>query len=287
MTTATPSKRPALAWDDLLMLALAGVFVAVLVVQYTMNLSAATTRRLNLLSVAIWAVFAADFLIRLALAPSKLRYLKSNWISAMAVALPALRVLRVFQMMRLLPAVHAAAIATGGTHGSSALRRLLSVHTSLYVSILMLLLMALAAAGMYALEHNLARANIRTVQDSVWWTTATLTTVGSELYPVTTEGRVLAIFVMVYGVLFAGYLTAALATVLTGNQQSETQPAAPPAVLDDRADLTALRDEIRALRADLAAIPAASLSIARPPTVVQAPESRHDPAPTEARADVG
>ncbi len=43
--------------------------------------------------------------------------------------------------------------------------------------------------------------NIRTAQDAMWWAVSTMTTVGyGDTYPVTFEGRIVAVFLMASGV---------------------------------------------------------------------------------------
>jgi len=125
-------------------------------------------------------------------------------------------------------------------YAMTALRRTFGARPALYIGVLTLFVSALCSAAMFAIEHDAPDTNIDNLGDAVWWTAARLTTVGSELYPVTVEGRVLAIFVMVYGLGFAGYLTGTFAAVLLGPRQGA--PAQPDA------DMAALLDDVRTLR---------------------------------------
>src|SRR2546430_463894 len=50
---------------------------------------------LGLAVTLIWVVFIADFALRLWLARDRMTYLRSNWLSALALVVPALRALRV------------------------------------------------------------------------------------------------------------------------------------------------------------------------------------------------
>jgi len=55
--------------------------------------------------------------------------------------------------------------------------------------------------------------NIRTAGDALWWAIVTVTTVGyGDLYPVTVEGRVVAVVLMVAGVGTFATLAGALAS---------------------------------------------------------------------------
>lgn len=50
---------------------------------------------------AIWIIFIARFALRLAAAPGKLRFLRKNWVTVLALAVPALRIFRAFRFLRL------------------------------------------------------------------------------------------------------------------------------------------------------------------------------------------
>jgi voltage-gated potassium channel len=61
--------------------------------------------------------------------------------------------------------------------------------------------------------------NIKSAEDAIWWSVATMTTVGyGDKYPVTTEGRVIGIILMVCGVgMFAG-LSGLVASLFLGGE---------------------------------------------------------------------
>jgi voltage-gated potassium channel len=60
---------------------------------------------LEYLSLGIWAIFLLDFALKLFLAPQKLRFLKTNWLTAVSLLVPALRVFRVLRVLRVLRGV--------------------------------------------------------------------------------------------------------------------------------------------------------------------------------------
>jgi voltage-gated potassium channel len=79
--------------------------------------------------------------------------------------------------------------------------------------------------------------------DALWWTVMLLTTIGSQYWPQTSEGRILAVLMSIYGLGVFGYITAVLASFFVGRDAEE--PDAPVAGADD---IRKLREEIAALR---------------------------------------
>jgi voltage-gated potassium channel len=86
------------AWVEKPMLALSLLWLGLLVLDFTSGLNAA----LRGLSDAIWLVFVLEFAIAFALAPRKVEYLRKNWLKALALAAPALRLLRAARSMNAL-----------------------------------------------------------------------------------------------------------------------------------------------------------------------------------------
>ena len=140
------------------MTALAFIWLLLLIVDFTHGLGAAG----NLASNVIWVIFIVHFLLEFAIAPRKWTYLKQNWLTAIALVLPAFRVLRVFRFVRLF--AHAGRsltllrLLTSLNRGMRALERSLG-HSGLgYVIGLTLLVNFGGAAGMYAFENPQACA---------------------------------------------------------------------------------------------------------------------------------
>ena len=110
-------------------------------------------------------------------------------------------------------------------------------------------------------ESKSPEANITTGGDALWYAIVTITTVGyGDFYPVTTAGRITAVFIMFMGVGIIGALASILASLLVAPSSSaeessaEEGTAAAPAASAATAAAPALsvQEELKAVREELA-----------------------------------
>ncbi|WP_373551164.1 ion transporter [Haliscomenobacter sp.] len=222
------------------MIFLGFVWLVLLIVELIWGLS----KPLDYLSLTIWLIFIVDFIIKFILAPGKLIFLKENWLTAISLLIPALRIFRVFRFARLLR----------GIRGIRLVRVVSSINRSMkslaatmrrrafgYVFLLTLVVTFAGAAGMYAIEK--AYPGFDSYGMALWWTAMRVITAGSEYYPSTPEGRGLAFLIAIFGYAIFGYVTATLATFFIGRDAEEKD--APFAGAKDVAEL---KNEIAALK---------------------------------------
>ena len=176
---------------------------------------------LEVVSIVIWAIFIFEFIIMMILAPNKMQFLASNWLSAITLIIPAFRILailRIFRFARLLRVTSGLRVAriTGAINRArKSLDRRMAGRRLVYVTAMTAIVAFTGAAGMYALEHN-ANPGFKTYGESLWWTGMILTSLGSQYWPVTPEGRILGFFISVYTFGVFGYFTAVLASFFIG-----------------------------------------------------------------------
>ncbi len=243
-------------WLETPMLVLGFVWLGLLVYEFVWNLSPA----LEWLGTAIYIVFILDFALKLLLAPDKTDYLKSNWLTALSLLVPALRVFQIFRVFRVLRAARAARglrlfrVLTSLNRGMKSLSASFGRRGFGYVVALSVIVVFAGAAGMLAFENE-TTDGIKTYGDALWWTAMMITTIGSEYFPKTAEGRILCFVLALYGFAVFGYVTATLATFFVGrdaaNAESEVVGADDIHAL--RGEISALRDEIKFLTEKFAA----------------------------------
>jgi voltage-gated potassium channel len=237
------------AWLETPMLVLSVAWLAVVVIQL---LDSRPNPVLAGIATVLWIVFIAEFALRFTLAPGKRTFLKHNWLMLIALIVPALRVFRVLAVFRVasgLRGLQLVRIVGTANRGMNALRHTLARRQFGYVGGMTLLAVTLGAAGMLYFEPaSQVSGGFKSYGDALWWTVMLLTTIGSQFWPQTNEGRILAVLLSIYGLAVFGYLTAVLASFFVGRDAEE--PEAPVAGAED---IRELRDEIAALRQALEA----------------------------------
>lgn len=94
---------------------------------------------------------------------------------------------------------------------------------------LALILLYIAAAGMYHFEHEAQPDKFSSIFDSLWWAICTLTTVGyGDVYPVTSGGRIFTCLVLMIGLGIVAVPTGLIASSLTQVRQEESRTGPVP-----------------------------------------------------------
>ncbi|MBO1754643.1 two pore domain potassium channel family protein [Allobranchiibius sp. CTAmp26] len=158
-----------------------------------------------------WALFAVDYVARLALSHQRGRWFVRHLLDLAVIALPMLRPLRLLRLVTLLHVFNRGATST------------LRGRVVAYVVGGAVLLSFVAALAATDAERGHPGANINSFGDAWWWAISTMTTVGyGDRYPVTTEGRFVAIGLMISGIALLGTVTATLASWLSDRVRSES-----------------------------------------------------------------
>jgi voltage-gated potassium channel len=217
-------------------------WLALLVVEFTRGLSPV----LDLAGRVIWVVFVIEFAVRFAIAPEKGAFLKRNVLALISLALPAARAARIARVLRAGRGVRLFRLIASLNRGLGSLMAVMGRRGLRYVVAATVVVAVAGAAGMYVFESNPGGTGLNDYGTALWWTVMLLTTMGSDYWPRTAEGRLLCVGLALYAFAVFGYLTAALASFFIARDASarNTEVAGAP-------DLRLLREELRALRAEL------------------------------------
>lgn len=230
------------------LIALSIVWLGLLIIDLTMGLS----RPLVVLHYIIWGLFILDFAMGMLISPHRTVYLRRNWLGAISLALPILRVLLVlraftaFRALRVLRLARAARpvglmrVITSLNRSMRAMAATFGKRGLGYAAAITILVIFGGAAGMAFFEspESLRRsgyvqpgeveAGLTSYGEAVWFTSMIMTTVGTGYWPVTWEGRVLCWLLSVYALAIFGYITANIAVFFIEPKPSRSQQSRAP-----------------------------------------------------------
>ncbi|MBA2745421.1 MAG: ion transporter [Flavisolibacter sp.] len=219
----TINQKKALHPFNLLVFILSLFVIISLVITSFMHLTPENLRLLRDIDYFICAIFFLDFLIQLFSAKKKMDYLRWGWIDLLS-SIPvfdiflAARVFRVIQLLRVLRAFRSIEHLTTYYFAN----RVRGTFTS--VGIIAVLMVIFCAIGILNVEMHAPGSNIKTAEDALWWAWVTITTVGyGDRFPVTTEGRIIAVALITVGVGLFGTFTAFVASWFVEKREEEEE----------------------------------------------------------------
>lgn len=234
------------AWLEIPMTVLSAVWLCLMVIELGWSLSQFGQR----ITTLIWIIFILDFLLRFSVAPQKLQFMKSSWLTVISLLLPALRIFRVARAVRIVArfrGVQLVRILGSINRGMRALGKTMHRRGAGYVAALTVMVTFAGAAGMYSFERSLPDGGgFDDFWTALWWTAMIITTMGSEYWPKTPEGRALCLLLAVYAFSVFGYFTGTIATYFIGRDAEDEHTEVP-----GKAEFERLHREILALRKDL------------------------------------
>ncbi|NQV97719.1 MAG: potassium channel family protein [Acidimicrobiaceae bacterium] len=210
-------------WTDLPLLILAIGSLPLLLLDFKSDrLTELDTNFLFAVNVAVFVAFAIDYVVELMLSKRRLHYIKTEWASFLIVIaqllalLPSLGFLGVLRGVRALRVIGTLTRLVGiGVAIRGDGKKLFKKHAaSLAFGISGFTLISSAVA--FTLAENVGKeGRIGSFFDALWWAAATITTVGyGDIYPITSAGRVIAVFTMVVGISTLAVVTARIAQFL-------------------------------------------------------------------------
>ncbi len=207
-------KNVKLSFMNLLIIVLSIYVLTVLVIDTVVKLPLEVSKLLATIDNAICVVFLIDFFIRFFRAESKWKFMKWGWIDLVS-SIPSVeilragRLLRLIRLLRVLRAFRSTKVLVHHVFKSKI------QGTMTAVGIITVLIIIFSSISVLSVE-TAPDSNIKTAEDAIWWTIVTITTVGyGDKYPVTSEGRLIGIMLMISGVglfgTYAGYIASLFA----------------------------------------------------------------------------
>lgn len=213
-----------------------GIFISALIfyslVTFSMetlpDLDQSTLIFLKYSEMVVVAIFTLEYLCRVMLAENKLRFIFSFYglvdllaiipfYLATSVDLRTLRLLRLLRLIRILKMVrYNKAINRFG-------RALVETKEELVIfTFAALIMLFLSSVGIYHFEHDAQPNSYRTIFDCLWWSVATLTTVGyGDIYPITVGGKIFTFCILLLGLGLIAVPASIMASSLASIRRQE------------------------------------------------------------------
>jgi voltage-gated potassium channel len=198
----------------------------------------------------VWLVFCGELGIKAWLSANPSAFFRHAWLDLLIVVFSppflapeyfgGFRAIRALRLLRFLLVARVLALAGIALESARDVLRHRRLH---YVALIATVILSLGALSIYGVEHG-HNPNINSVGDGFWWAIVTATTVGyGDVSPITTEGRFIAVALMLLGIGFISILTATMASYFFDQESQER--AADAAKLDARLDrLEQKQDEL-------------------------------------------
>jgi voltage-gated potassium channel len=205
---------------NLIVLALTVYVLGALIFDTFFNLPEEISKLLNYFDFLICIFFFFEFSVRFVKAENKWKFMKWGWVDLVA-SIPAVDILRLGRILRLIRIlrVYKAFKSSKAFLESFSTNKVKGTFTA--VLIIAFLLIIFSAISILIVEND-PQSNIHTAEDAIWWAFVTISTVGyGDLYPVTMEGRIIAIVLICVGVAVFGTVTAFIASWFVTSEESK------------------------------------------------------------------
>jgi voltage-gated potassium channel len=224
---AEPVISPALLawkkWTDVPLIVLALGSLPILLLEFVSDrLSQSDRILISIINFVVFGAFVIDYTAELVLAGDRRAHFRREWTSLLIAVsqgmalfqtlqfLGALRVLRALRPVIFLLRV----LAIGVAESREVKAKLRDKAATVAVSVAGFVWLSSAVAFTIVESVGVGR-RIGSFGDALWWSASTISTVGyGDVYPVTTLGRVVAVWTMIVGVSTFGVVTAKLASWL-------------------------------------------------------------------------
>ncbi len=191
---------------DLIVISLIIYSIITLSIETLPNLSGQTRSFLAYSEIVITLIFTFEYFLRILAAKNKVKYIFSFYgiidliaiipfYLSLGVDLRGARAFRLFRIFRILKLARY----------SKAMNRLgeafldTKEETTLFF-VTTLILLYLASVGIYFFEHQAQPQHFQSILHSLWWSVATLTTVGyGDVYPITVGGKLFTFVILMIG----------------------------------------------------------------------------------------
>lgn len=198
-----------------IMMGLAVVVLIMLIIELSLPTDEKILEIFGYVDNGILIIFAIDYFYRLYKAEQKWKFFKENIFDLIAI-IPfnsIFMLARLTRLVRLLKLLKLLKLVSYAGRFFKRFEKFFKTNNFIYVLLITIILIVLGSLFISSAEGM-------SFSDSIWWSFVTATTVGyGDISPKTSEGRVVAVFLMISGIGFIGMLTGTISTYFIKNSQ--------------------------------------------------------------------
>jgi voltage-gated potassium channel len=213
----TERADPFMAWLGALFALLVGFDIAV-------PLDGAAATVLEVLGLAIWAIFAAEFAVKLWLAPRRAVYLRRHWWQPIFLLLPFLRVFSFLRLARLGRALPASRVISSSYRAVGTAKFLLRSRLGFLGALSTLSAIAIAQLA-YVFERDAEGSVFPSFGDAVLWAVATVVALQADPVPASVGGRIVMLLGFVIGLILIASLAGVIGSFLIDERRERAAAA--------------------------------------------------------------
>ena len=186
------------------------------------DLSATTTKVLDILEIIIVLIFSLEYLCRIYVADNKLKFIFSFYgiIDLLAISpfyvtrsidLRSIRIVRLFRLIRIFKMFRY----------SQAIQRFKQAFLYIKEELILffiatIFLLYISSVGIYYFENTAQPEQFKSIIHCFWWSIITLTTIGyGDVYPITAGGKIFTSIIALIGISVIAIPTGLIASALT------------------------------------------------------------------------
>jgi len=197
--------------------------IAIVVIEFIVELSTAWMVTLYAVDLIICLIFALEFVYRLRQSGDKGLFTKSHWFEILAMvpavvfyAAGSVSVLSgIFRSLRLIRVVRVVVMLARMRRFLRVTEKFIQRSHLVFISAITFATIFLGGFIVLLFESGNPEAAIKNLPDALWWSISTVTTVGyGDIVPVSIAGRIMGMFLMVVGIGVMAALISQVSAVL-------------------------------------------------------------------------
>lgn len=214
------------------------LLLGLIILRNSFFLDVSALRIFDLLEFVLWLLFFVELISMTLLSQSRVLYLKTHWYNVLTVLLPLLRIVHIdigSTLSHLTGSVlyfYSAILILFGAdtlfirviplifRGLAIMKLLFRRHRLDYIIYVIFVVVVFLGPLAAVFERNNPNANLKTVTDGIWWAFISMSTVGyGDYFPVTLQGRLIGLVVIVLGVTLFSLLTAHVSSIMVEDSE--------------------------------------------------------------------